>query len=134
MTAAYMERPTGRETYCAGVVHWSVGPRLSLTVALCASLGAANPDLLTKRWKAHWLSVPGASSRDFGVYHFRRTFDLAQKPATFVVHVTADNRYQLDVNGQLVSLGPARGDLFHWRYETVDIAPKLKAGRNALAA
>ena len=111
-----------------------MSPRFSLLVALCVSLGAANPDLLTKRWKAHWLSVPGISPHDYGVYHFRRTFDLAQKPAAFVIHVTGDNRYQLFVNGDLVSLGPARGDLFHWRYETVDIAPKLRAGRNALAA
>src|SRR5205085_5317021 len=112
----------------------SVGLRLSLVVALCTGLGAINPDLLTKRWQAHWLSVPGASPHDYGVYHFRRTFDLAQRPATFMVHVTGDNRYQLFVNGELVSLGPARGDLFHWRYETVDLAPHLKAGRNALAA
>jgi hypothetical protein len=111
-----------------------VGLRLSLAVALCIGLGATNPDLLTKRWQAHWLSVPGVSPHDYGVYHFRRTFDLAQRPATFVVHVTGDNRYQLFVNGELVSLGPARGDLFHWRYETVDLAPHLKAGRNALAA
>ena len=51
-----------------------------------------------------------------------------------MIHVTGDNRYQLFVNGELAALGPARGDLFHWRYETVDIAPNLKAGRNALAA
>ena len=105
-----------------------------VAAALCATAGAVNPDLLTNRWKAHWLTVPGASPHDYGVYHFRRTFELAEKPATFIVHVSGDNRYQLFVNGDLVSLGPARGDLFHWRYETVDIAPKLKAGRNALAA
>src|SRR6185369_12067022 len=27
-----------------------------------------------------------------------------------------------------------RGDLFHWRYETVDLAPYLVAGKNVLAA
>ena len=50
------------------------------------------------------------------------------------MHVTADNRYQLFVNGARVSWGPARGDLYHWRYETVDVAPHLRAGRNVLAA
>ena len=30
--------------------------------------------------------------------------------------------------------GPARGDLDHWRFETVDLAPQLKAGENVLAA
>lgn len=134
IVGAIRARKRGRANRPRAVVHWSVGPRFFLAVALCASLGATNPDLLTKRWKAHWLSVPGVSPHDYGVYHFRRNFDLAQKPATFIVHVTGDNRYQLFVNGDLVSLGPARGDLFHWRYETVDIAPKLKSGRNALAA
>ncbi len=38
------------------------------------------------------------------------------------------------VNGERVSWGPARGDLFHWRYESVDLAPWLKSGRNTLAA
>ena len=50
------------------------------------------------------------------------------------MHVSADQRYQLAVNGRRVSWGPARGDLFHWRYETVDLAPYLNAGRNVLAA
>ncbi len=38
------------------------------------------------------------------------------------------------VNGERVLEGPARGDLNHWRYETLDIASHLHAGRNALAA
>jgi alpha-L-rhamnosidase len=101
----------------------------------CATvLSAANPDLLTRPWSAHWISVPNTSPFDYGVYHFRRTFDLASAPSSFPIHVTADNRYKLYVNGDLVSLGPARGDLYHWRYETVDIARHLKTGRNVLAA
>ena len=79
-------------------------------------------------------AVPGAAPHDYGVYHFRRTFRLAAKPASFRVHVTADQRYQLFVNGKRAGLGPARGDLTHWRYETYDIAPLLEAGDNVLAA
>ena len=78
--------------------------------------------------------MPGAPRTDYGVYHFRRTLNLASKPSNFVVHVSGDNRYQLYVNGRRVSWGPARGDLFHWRYETVDLAPQLRAGKNVLAA
>jgi alpha-L-rhamnosidase len=98
------------------------------------ALSAANPELLTRAWSAHWISVPNTSPYDYGVYHFRRTFDLAAAPSSFLIHVTADNRYKLYVNGDLVSLGPARGDLHHWRYESVDIAPYLKTGKNLLAA
>ncbi|MGA2323200.1 MAG: alpha-L-rhamnosidase C-terminal domain-containing protein [Sedimentisphaerales bacterium] len=93
-----------------------------------------NPDLLTKRWQASWVSHPTASSKDYGVYHFRRTFDLDSQPEKFIIHVSADNRYRLFVNGQSVCRGPARGDLMHWRYETVDIAPYLVKGKNAIAA
>src|SRR5690606_2244293 len=62
------------------------------------------------------------------------SFDLAERPERFVVHVSADNRYQLYVNGQRVSWGPARGDVLHWRFETIDLAPHLRAGRNVLGA
>ena len=71
---------------------------------------------------------------DYGVYHFRRAFDLAASPRTLIVHVSADNRYELFANGERVSSGPARGDLHHWRYETVDLASHLHPGRNVLAA
>ena len=91
-------------------------------------------DILTKRWDAQWIAAPDASPHAYGVYHFRKTFSLNNKPASFVVHVSADNRYKLYVNGQLASLGPARADLFHWNYETVDIAKYLRAGDNVIGA
>jgi hypothetical protein len=40
----------------------------------------------------------------------------------------------LAVNGKLVGRGPAIGDVQHWRYETYDLAPLLRPGRNLLAA
>ena len=95
---------------------------------------ASSLDLLTKAWPAQWIEAPGTSPDSYGVYHFRRSFSLPAKPARFLVHVTADNRYQLYVNGELVSWGPARGDLTHWRYESVDLAPHLHTGDNLLAA
>jgi len=70
----------------------------------------------------------------YGVYVFRKSFTLAHKPASFPVQVSADNRYKLYVNGNLVSLGPARGDLYYWNYEQVDLAPHLKEGTNVIAA
>ena len=85
-------------------------------------------------WRASWIAVPGAPATEYGVYHFRRTFELAARPERFVVHVSGDNRYQLFVNGHRVAWGPARGDLFHWRYETVDAAPYLERGKNVFAA
>lgn len=85
-------------------------------------------------WEARWISAPGIERQGFAVLHFRKEMVLAELPATHMVHVSADNRYQLFVNGQSISRGPARGDLRHWRYETLDLAPFLKVGTNVLAA
>ncbi len=90
--------------------------------------------LLRQAWSAKWISAPGAPRTEYGVYHFRKSLELAEVPAHFVVHASGDNRYQLFVNGRRVLSGPARGDLFHWRYETVDVAPYLQSGRNVFAA
>ena len=106
---------------------------LSLPLA-GAGAPAVNPELLTGRWTASWIAPPAAAPHDYGVYHFRRVFVLPAKPEKFVVHVSADQRYQLFVNGRRVAWGPARGDLYHWRFETLDLAPHLNAGRNVAAA
>lgn len=103
-------------------------------ISLSAVAQTVNPELLTKNWRAFWVYVPNTDPNDYGVYHFRKVLSLEAKPATYVVHVSADNRYKLFVNGQLVSLGPARGDLYHWHYETVDIAPYLQQGNNVVMA
>jgi alpha-L-rhamnosidase len=83
---------------------------------------------------ASWIAPPGVPGDSFIVFHARRTFTLAERPARFVVHVSADNRYRLFVNGTAVASGPQRSDVNHWRYETIDIAPQLRDGRNVIAA
>ncbi|GAB3890028.1 family 78 glycoside hydrolase catalytic domain [Spirosoma agri] len=92
------------------------------------------PDWTSQYWTARWILHPTAPSRQYGVFHFRKTVELAQKPTRFVVHVSADNRYRLFVNGKSVAMGPARSDTQNWNYETIDLAPYLQAGRNVLAA
>ncbi len=99
-----------------------------------ASQPQINPKLLSERWPAYWITHPQAPSKEFAVLHFRRSLELAEKPAQFVIHVSADNRYRLFVNGTPVSAGPERGDTLRWHFETVDIAPQLQAGKNVLAA
>ncbi len=94
----------------------------------------ANPDLHDRRWKAFWVAPAEGPRREFGVYYFRKTFNLDSVPGHFVIHASADNRYELFVNGARVVAGPARGDLNHWRYETIDIARHLRGGKNAVAA
>lgn len=85
-------------------------------------------------WTANWIAAPSTTGTEYGVYYFRKNFSLAAKPGTFKVYVSADNRYKLYVNEVLISMGPARGDTYNWNYETIDLAPYLKEGKNTLAA
>ena len=85
-------------------------------------------------WKAQWIACPDAPDRDTGIFHFRKSIELTAAPASFLVHVSADNRFLLYVNGTQVGAGPASGDLFHWRYETFDLAPLLHSGSNLIGA
>ena len=93
-----------------------------------------NPELLGKKWTALWVTHPGAAQRAYGVYHFRKKINLSARPSSYMIHLSADNRYRFFVNGKPVCFGPARGDLYNWYFETIDIAPYLKAGDNVLAA
>lgn len=112
-------------------------PILTLLYLLSAQPGYgqfAGDNNYIKSWNASWISAPGTNGSEYGVYYFRKSIDLSEKPQTFLVHVSADNRYKLYVNGTLVSLGPLRGDYWFWNYETVDLAPYLTAGKNIVAA
>jgi len=87
-----------------------------------------------EQWRAGWITHPDIPLCEYGVVHFRRSFELGDRPEKFIVHVSGDNRYELYVNGKFVCAGPMRADLQHWRYETVDIAPFLRKGKNVIAA
>lgn len=93
-----------------------------------------NPSLVAALWPASWIASATTAGGEPGVFSFRRELTLSSVPAHFWVHVSADNRFLLHVNGKYVAEGPARGDLFHWRFETIDLAPFLQQGRNVVAA
>ncbi|HEY5824150.1 MAG TPA: alpha-L-rhamnosidase N-terminal domain-containing protein, partial [Cyclobacteriaceae bacterium] len=108
-------------------------PVILIVITQLANAQSISPELMTKKWNAQWITV-GDRGDEYGVYHFRKSISLQARPSSFLIHVSGDNRYKLFVNGVLVSLGPARSDLYHWNYETVDIASYLKEGNNVLAA
>ena len=88
--------------------------------------GNANPD--------PWISFPSANTTEYGVYHFRKSFNIKTIPDHLLLHVSADNRYNLFVNGVRVCYGPAKGDLETYKYDVIDVAGYLKPGENLLAA
>ena len=102
--------------------------------ALAGTTEAQEATVFADAPPANWIAPSKVSGDSFTVFHARRTFALDKAPTRFVVHVSADNRYRLYVNGVKMSSGPQRSDVNHWRYETIDLAPQLHAGRNVIAA
>jgi len=107
---------------------------LSAQTVQQAAIEKINPALLNNRWKAQWIAHPSESLVDYGVFHFRKEFELKEQPQEFIINISADNRYRLFVNGKAVCFGPARADLEHWSFESIDIATFLKPGKNLIAA
>ena len=107
---------------------------LVILSVLSGSIAAQDTRVFDGAAPANWIAPPKVSGDSFTVFHARRSFLLEKAPTRFVVHVSADNRYRLYVNGVQVSSGPQRSDVTHWRYETIDLAPQLHAGRNVIAA
>ncbi|MCP9236192.1 family 78 glycoside hydrolase catalytic domain [Lewinella sp. JB7] len=91
------------------------------------------PDLERRMWPAQWITVPETDPEAYGVYLFRKEIEVAGVPDSFPMLITADNQYELFVNGSFVNRGAAKGDLDHWNYDRLDLAPFLIAGTNSLA-
>lgn len=85
---------------------------------------------------AYWLRLPNVVDLDERDRRFqcRKTFTLRQVPRQALVHVTADAKYTLYVNGKFAGFGPARGYQRQWCYDTLDIASLLRKGKNVIAA
>jgi len=111
---------------------------LAATAALVFAATPSCPgqafDITHTQWAADWITCPQVGARDAGVYHFRKRISVHALPEHYIIHVSADNRFILFVNGARIGDGPARSDLAHWRYETYDIAKSLRIGENVLAA
>ena len=83
-----------------------------------------------QRWPSRWICHPDHPQAPF-VSAYRCKFKL-EKDATFDIHVTADERYDLFVDGEHQGKGPERGDPHNWFYETYGLS--LKAGEHVVVA
>ena len=89
-------------------------------------------------YPGHWTGRfiwDGGEATPFHAFRmFRKTFDLEASPAEAALHITAADRYVLYVNGVYLGHGPARSVGPQWRsYDSHDVTPHLRAGRNTLA-
>ncbi len=88
---------------------------------------------LQEQWTASWIGPAGNAAREYGVHLFRKDFSLAEVPEHFVVHVSADARFRMYVNGTSVASGPQRSDAWVRRFDSVDLASRLRSGTNVIA-
>ena len=78
-------------------------------------------------WAAWWIGDEDWNGRDVGVWAFRRVVEVAEK-MEFRIHVSADQRFDLFIDGKRVGWGPERGDPACWHYASYDVA--LAPGRH----
>jgi len=86
-----------------------------------------------RTWKGSWIWTEGEPAPRNSYTYFRKELKLDGTPKEARIHLTADSRYQLFVNGAFVGRGPVRSDRRWLYYDTWDLAPHLKKGENVLA-
>ena len=63
---------------------------------------------------------------------FRKSLELSEFGSA-TLYITADDYYKLYINGEFVGQGPAPSYHFSYNYNTVDVTPYLKRGKNVIA-
>lgn len=90
--------------------------------------------LSSEPWTARWIGYGYDPREELGVFAFRNVVSLTELPGELSIRISADQRYKLLVNDDVVAFGPQRGDARHWFYDTIDLAPHLKIGDNSIVA
>lgn len=82
-------------------------------------------------WPASWVCHPEVKGTEPAVTAYRRRFSL-DAAGKVRIHVSADERYELFLDGERIGRGPQRGDCENWFYETHDL--DLPAGEHLIIA
>ncbi len=82
-------------------------------------------------WQAFWIDYPGRLQNEPSVALFSLKF-IIEKETDIRIHVSADNRYKLFVDGEFAGNGSERSEKRHWRFETYDL--HLSAGEHIISA
>ncbi|MGD0897179.1 MAG: hypothetical protein ABR915_05040 [Thermoguttaceae bacterium] len=89
-------------------------------------------------WHPEFANLPKAARGDFFstgwrepvLLRFRKDFEAAAAPLR--MHVSADERFELFLDGRRIARGPDRSDVEHWSYATYEI--RLPPGRRRVEA
>ena len=90
---------------------------------------------------AQWIRLPPGELKQKQVYHgdlggrfaYFRCEQILPEGALLTARITAVSRYRLWVNGRPVLSGPCKGDMNRQYYETVELTPCLRTGKNVFA-
>lgn len=86
-------------------------------------------------WTAKWCWTRGAVPRPWNQYaYLRKSVHLHADVRRAIVRVSADARYTLFINSRRVHFGPARFFTSSPSFDSLDIAPYLQSGPNAICA
>jgi hypothetical protein len=83
-------------------------------------------------YQAQWIWCDVQVPKPFQFVRFRKTIELASRPAEATAYITADTFYRLWINRQLVMHGPARSSRGKATVDPVAVGPYLKQGKNTL--
>jgi alpha-L-rhamnosidase len=110
---------------------WFVFKSLLAIVAVTTSVHAQ----LGANWSANWIWQTADGPQNTWMC-FRKTVTLASAPASAPVRIAADSKYWLWINGELIVFEGQlkRGLPSGTYYDSLNLAPYLKAGNNTVAA
>ena len=84
-------------------------------------------------WKANWIWDSGeAQPRNYRL-NVRKVFECQSELREAIIHISADSRYRLYLNGIWIGDGPARSFPHLQQFDSYDIKPYLSKGKNIVA-
>lgn len=92
-----------------------------VTTAVELPLSDANIRRRYEIEKAAWIWHPSKTTGDMAVLRFVNEFEADAATETRF-HVSADQRYELRIDDELVSLGPDRSDIDHWSFASYNVS------------
>lgn len=84
-------------------------------------------------WRARWIAPDGIAGVRNAAFEARGAFALEHPVDRAVLHVAAESRYRLSVNGVAVGVGPIRGTATVNFFDSYDVAGPLRPGENTVA-
>ena len=86
------------------------------------------------RFQADWIGPELEPGYENCYFQAVREFELDEVPESALLRIAADTSYVLWLNGLKVASGPVRGTAKLCYFDTLEVAPLLRPGRNVIAA